>query len=55
MKEEATEYFIMQKDKKAYTRFLTSNLSLSITLTAFYFFRAEHYLPKEKLLKKPLN
>lgn len=27
MKEEATEYFIMQKDMEAYTGFLTSNLS----------------------------
>lgn len=27
MKEEATEYFIMQETKKAYTGFLTSNLS----------------------------
>lgn len=27
MKEEATDCFIMQKDKKAYTGFLTSNLS----------------------------
>lgn len=29
MKEEAREYFIMQKEKKAYIRFLASNLSFA--------------------------